>query len=449
MPEYMHRVRAFSPDMRRVLLAAAIVFVVWLGLLTVLYNLYLLRLGFDTRTVGLLAGMGALVWGLAALPAAVLGNRFGLRNSLILGIAVFGGGIALTLTVESLPQTQWQAWLLGSQVVTNIGIALATVNAPPYMMAVSGDYERPHAFAFLAALNPLAAFLGSVLAGVLPGFLAAALLAGRPEAGLDQPEPYRLALWIGPLLCALAILPLLRAAPGRSAAGPGEHATSERPAGTFEVRATKTSAPVGLLAFWAIVIFLEAMSEGSVRTFFNVLLDKGLGAPTATIGLVMGAAQLLPIVVALAVPLLLTRWGAGYSLLAGILALAACLVPFALGAQRGLQAHSLVETALLIGIPYLAATATFSVIRASRNLFSQEMVIPLWRANSQGATTLGLALGLSAIAIAGGMLIEAFGFSSLFVVGTITGLAAAGLLFLYLYMANRRRAGQAMAGRPL
>ncbi len=113
------------------------------------------------------------MWGVAALPAAVVGSRFGLRNTIILGIAVFGCGIALTLTVERMPQAQWQAWLLGSQVVTNIGIALATVNAPPYMMAVSGDYERPHAFAFLAALNPLAAFLGSVMAGVLPGFLAA------------------------------------------------------------------------------------------------------------------------------------------------------------------------------------------------------------------------------------------------------------------------------------
>ena len=447
MPEYLHRVRAFSPDMRRLLLAAAIVFVVWLGLLAVLYNLYLLRLGFDTRTVGLLAGLGALVWGLAALPAAVVGSRFGLRNTIILGIAVFGCGIALTLTVESMPQAQWQAWLLGSQVVTNIGIALATVNTPPYMMAVSGDYERPHAFAFLAALNPLAAFVGSVIAGVLPGFFAATLLVS--QAGLDRPEPYRLALWAGPLLCALAILPLLRAAPGRSAVGPGEHETSERPVGTFEVLADKKSAPVALLVFWALVIFLEAMSEGSVRTFFNVLLDKSFGAPTATIGLVMGAAQLLPIVVALAVPFLLARWGTGYTLLVGILALAACLVPFALGAQSGLQTQSLLQTVLLIGAPYLAASATFSVIRASRNLFSQEMVIPRWRAHSQGTATLGLALGLSAIAIAGGMLIEALGFGALFMVGVMTGVASAGLLFLYLYMTNRRRAGQALAGRSV
>ena len=282
---------------------------------------------------------------------------------------------------------------------------------------------------------------------LLPGFLAATALA--PQSGLDQPGPYRLALWAGPLLCALAILPLVQAAPGRSAVGPGEHETSERPVGTFEVLADKKSAPVALLALWALVIFLEAMSEGSVRTFFNVLLDQSLGAPTATIGVVMGAAQLLPIAVALAVPFLLARWGTGYTLLAGILALVACLVPFALGAQNGLQTQSLLQIILLIGAPYLAAAATFSVIRASRNLFSQEMVIPLWRAHSQGTTTLGLAFGLSAIAISGGMLIEALGFGALFIAGVMTAVASAGLLFLYLYMTNRRRSGQALAGRSV
>jgi hypothetical protein len=29
----------------------------------VLYNLYFVRLGFDARTIGLLGGLGALVWG--------------------------------------------------------------------------------------------------------------------------------------------------------------------------------------------------------------------------------------------------------------------------------------------------------------------------------------------------------------------------------------------------
>jgi MFS family permease len=148
MSEYWQRVRAFRPSLWRLLLSAGLLLTAWLGLLAVLYNLYLLRLGFDARAIGLLAGLGALVWGLAALPAGLLSNRIGLRNSILLGIGLFGLGIVFTLLVEQLPQAQWQAWLLGCQIVTNIGIAFATVNAPPYIMAATEEYERPYAFAF-------------------------------------------------------------------------------------------------------------------------------------------------------------------------------------------------------------------------------------------------------------------------------------------------------------
>ena len=44
-----------------------------------------------------------------------------------------------------------------------------------------------------------------------------------------------------------------------------------------------------------------------VRTFFNVYLDTGLGVTPATIGTIMGVAQLLPIGAALVVPVLVAR----------------------------------------------------------------------------------------------------------------------------------------------
>jgi MFS family permease len=175
MSEYWQRVRAFSPSLWRLILSAACMLTVWSGLMAVLYNLYLLRLGFDARTIGLLGGLGALVWGLAALPAGLVSNRIGLRNSLQFGGLLYGLGVALTLLVEYRPQAQWQAWLLGSGVVMNIGIAFAMVNAAPYIMAITRDYERPHAFAFMAALGPLAAFL----AACWPACCQACWQAGR------------------------------------------------------------------------------------------------------------------------------------------------------------------------------------------------------------------------------------------------------------------------------
>ncbi len=58
MPGYLQAVRAFSPSLWRLFAALAMVICVTMGLQAVLLNLYLLRLGYDARYVGLLAGIG-------------------------------------------------------------------------------------------------------------------------------------------------------------------------------------------------------------------------------------------------------------------------------------------------------------------------------------------------------------------------------------------------------
>ena len=117
------------------------------------------------------------------------------------------------------------------------------------------------------------AFLGSVIAGVLPGFLA-----GRLDMSLEQADPSGLALWVGPILCCVSLLPRFGADAGRVAVQAG---------GT----AAKGRAPLGLLAFWAVTVFLASMGEGAIRTFYTVYLDAHLNVPPATIGLVMGVAH--------------------------------------------------------------------------------------------------------------------------------------------------------------
>src|SRR5262245_27554436 len=145
MSEYLQTLRLFSPSLRRFLLAFGLVTTVDFGILAVLFNLYLLRLGFDAREIGLLFGLGQVVWAAAALPAGMLSSRIGLRNSFQLGMGVYGLGIALTLLVELLPAAWWLGWLLGAQVVLYVGVALITVVIPPYIMVVTGERERRHA----------------------------------------------------------------------------------------------------------------------------------------------------------------------------------------------------------------------------------------------------------------------------------------------------------------
>lgn len=403
MHEYWQAIRTFSPSLRRFLLASALVTTVAFGLSAVLQNLYLLRLGFDARFIGLALGAGQLVWAAAALPAAMVSSRIGLRNGYMVGPGLFGAGIALTLLAESLPPATWPAWLIGAQLISMVGVAFMTVNIAPYLMAVTGEYERRHAFAIFQAVIPATAFLGSVVAGLLPGFFAA-----QAGLSLDGPAPFRLALWLGPLLCVLSLVPLIGADPGRIVT-------------TTEERAAAARAPYLLLAFYGAVIFFMAVGEGAARTFFNVYLDAALGVPAAQIGAVMGVAQLLPIGVALTLPLILKKLGTGYTLVAAVLGVGLFLLPLATGAPLWIAAAA-----------YMGIIAMTTLTGASRDLLGQELVIARWRTTIQSVVIIGLALGWAAIGVAGGWLIEAVGFGAMFLAGILCALIAAAMLVAFL-----------------
>lgn len=410
MHEYWQALRAFSPSLRRFYLSSALTMTVAFGLAAVLQNLYLLRLGFDARFIGLVLGIGQLVWAAAALPAGLVSGRFGLRRGIQLGNVLFATGLALILLVETQPAALWRPWLIGSQAVMMIGAAFMTVNIAPYLMVVTQEQERRHAFAVSQALGPTAAFLGSVIAGLLPGLLAT--LFGL---SLDQAAPYRLALWLGPILAAAAALPLFGAE--RAVIIPQ----------SAQVRSAQP-APLKLLIVYGVIIFLQAIGEGAARSFFNVYLDTGLGVRPAEIGSIMGLAQLLPIVAALSIPFFLTRWGTGATLLAAILGVSACLVPLAVGQQVWVAATA-----------YMGVIAMATFMGTSRDLLGQQLVTPRWRTTIQSVVIIGLALGWAAIGVVGGWLIEAIGFGAMFLTGAGAALASAALLAVFL----RRQRGAA------
>lgn len=401
--EYRQALRTFSPSMRRYLLAMALVTLTSFGLVPVLQNLYLLRLGFDVQFIGLLVGLGQVVWAATALPAGMVSNRIGLRKGVTVGFGLMGLGLALLLLAETWPQPQWRTWLMVSLVVWWLGVAFAVVNIPPFMMAVTGERERRYAFAASAAMIPAMAFVGSLVGGLAPG-----LLAGPLGASLDQSAPYRSALGLGPFLIWGACWVMVGADPahvvrsGSSAKGDGR-------------------APLALLTFFGLVTFLGATGEGMVRTFFNVYLDTGLGVTPAAIGTIMGTAQLLPIGAALASPILVARWGTGNALVVGLLGMGIFLVPLA--------AIPLVWVA---GIAYMGIIAMIALSSPVRDMFGQEIVSAPWRTTSQSAATIGLALGWAAAGLAGGMLIKASGFGALYFTGALAALLGVGLLVAYL-----------------
>ena len=80
----------------------------------------------------------------------------------------------------------------------------------------------------------------------------------------------------------------------------------------------------------ALVVLLQVAGEGAARTFFNVYLDAGLHVPTAQIGVLSAAGQLLAVPAALAAPLLMARWGKERTFVLGSLGMTLSLLPLAL-----------------------------------------------------------------------------------------------------------------------
>jgi MFS family permease len=181
------------------------------------------------------------------------------------------------------------------------------------------------------------------------------------------------------------------------------------------------SASLGLLVFFGVVVYLSAISEGIVRTFFNVYLDAGLSVPPAQIGTIMGLAQLLPIGAALAVPIFMVRWGTGYVLVVATLGMAASMLLLAVGLA-----------VWMVGLAYMAVIAMVTVMATARDMFGQELVTPRWRTTISAVAMIGLALGWSTAGIAGGYLIKAQGYGTLYFVGVGSALLAVAVLAGYL-----------------
>src|SRR5919204_1900765 len=79
--------RPFNRSIHLWLLGFAIAGFTYFGVQAVLFNLYLLRLGFGPQFIGLLVGSGQVLFALAALPAGALGQRAGVRGAFASGFA--------------------------------------------------------------------------------------------------------------------------------------------------------------------------------------------------------------------------------------------------------------------------------------------------------------------------------------------------------------------------
>ena len=88
-------IRSFNSNIRYYLLTTLLLGLSVDGVYAVLFNLYLLRLGYNEEVIGLFNSAGLFTFAFGSLAAGLLGTRYGSRQMLIVAVTatLIGGTI--------------------------------------------------------------------------------------------------------------------------------------------------------------------------------------------------------------------------------------------------------------------------------------------------------------------------------------------------------------------
>ncbi len=164
--DYIVRIRMFRPNARLYLLYV-ILSGISMGIFRLLFNFYVLSLGFDEALLGRLVTTSSLTSLLVALPAGYLADILGRKRSLVLG------GILNALGIIGMVIFPKELALYAFNAVIGFAQSIMAITMAPFLMENSGEKERTYLFSFGHGLQMLSAFAGNWLGGYLPGWFSA------------------------------------------------------------------------------------------------------------------------------------------------------------------------------------------------------------------------------------------------------------------------------------
>lgn len=284
---YLNRVRQFTPNARRFLVFQFFLSVNT-GIYGVLFNLYLMKLGYTEDFLGILLSVVYLSAGLSALPVALLCDRIGRRKTLILASIVLAAGLALLYTITS-------GWtLVFASMLYGIATGAEAVASSPFMAENSSREERIHLFSMNSTVNMASMVLGSLVGGIVPGLLV--IMTGKDMATVLQ---YRYTLYLSLASVLITVLPLLLI---RERERPRQNRLERLRLVAGVIRTPNVQKLV-------IVNILIGVGAGLVVPFFNVYFQNVLSASTSQIGVIFSVGQVVMVAGLLTIPLLTERIG--------------------------------------------------------------------------------------------------------------------------------------------
>jgi MFS family permease len=357
------------------------------GVTQVVFNLYLVELGYREDAIGVFSATQTVAMALTGLFVGALIIRVGVWQVTTAGFAIFCAASFAIAFAEGRPL------LLLCSVLYGFGLCFLFNTTMPFIMEGSDGASRPQVAATAFSLISISVTIGSLVGGLLPNL--AATIADIDAEGLSA---YRATLVTGTALSAVGLLPLLRMRPSRRPPPMPAPTLVSEPASAAERRQIRADMGIFILAGG-----LMSLGVGMVMPFYNVFLTT-LGADTRQIGYIFAAGGLCAAALGLAAPAVARRFGS----LRAVFLLRCSIVPFYLlliltpAYSLGILAHLVRQTAYSMSWPIDSS-------------FIGELLPPRARASVFGLRGAAWNAGTSVAAFVGGWVIVRRGYDLTFV----------------------------------
>ena len=423
--EYVQQFRRFQRNARLFLISNVLSGVTG-GILLVLYNLYLVSLGYHADFVGAILFIGTIGAGLAIFPAGVCIDRISGKIILIFSSVLIGiAGAGQILFRQPLP-------LLISAFVVGVGLAFFLVITAPFLTLNSTPEERPHLFTMNISLGLITLVLGEVIGGVLPAWFrsipwlmgplpygVSSLLSSQPDA-----RSYQLALLFAGIIALPSFIPLFMMSnvrpSRRSLPVSSTRIVSETnvPSQSFwewlplrRVSWKYLWTQLNILmhsAFFILVLVyvLTGFGAGLFIPYFNIYFVQHLNASTALFGLIDGGANAITALLTLTAPRLVKRLGKINTITLTRLASIPLLLTIGL--------TSILPLAALL---YLFRQGAMDMSAGILQVFSMESVSEKRRGLANSSYQAAFQVPWAVAAPIGGLIIVHFGYPPIFILG--------------------------------
>jgi MFS family permease len=304
---YLQRVRSFNPDVKLILVYCLLA-CIGFGVIELIFNFYLLELGYREDFIGQWRAVATLAVAAASLGMGPAINRFGNWRVLVTGFAVLcGSSFGLGLSTN-----KYMLLALG----VSYGASLAFLINP--VLTFIMDHERleyrQYASAVSLSVVSLSVMVGSLFGGFAPDFFARIV----PSIGEGSVMAYRAAMLAGASIAVLALIPLFMMKEPRKQKGHRRSKSSAADETPEQRKRTRMDT-----AQFVLMGGLMSIGVGMIWPFYNVYL-KSLGSTDDQVGYIFALGGLVAAIAGLLSPMIVARVGAVNS----TVALRLSVVPF-------------------------------------------------------------------------------------------------------------------------